>query len=292
MLLEAWSFTLPVVLRALRVKSVMVAVVGESPAFSVPAPPVSAASLLPAAAAWVMMISVGSMRIEPFAPEIAETSTAPVRLKPLSPETSTRPPAETPLAVMVPAMAVDCVLSSAMVPPCPALPASALIVAPFATVTADAAGAVTALPPAARANVVPSAMVPPPALPDAVILAPLATATLPVPVISILPPVVPGFLPCAETVPVTATPPPVALIATLPVCAPADVTAVLALMTPPAVTRLVMMPSAAAAVSWMVPPWAMMVPVLVTNAATGLPSAPTGAVVTWRVTSMDISPSP
>ena len=52
------------------------------------------------------------------------------------------------------------------------------------------------------------------------------------------------------------------------------------------------MPSAARAVSCTVPPSAMITPVLVTSAVAALPSLPTGACITWLVTSSDSSPSP
>ena len=134
----------------------------------------------------------------------------------------------------------------------------------------------------------PRATTPPPDLPETSILAVAAIATVPVPLTWIWPPMAPGLRPRAESRPLTVAPPPRALTTIAPVFPPA----VSARIRPPASTRLVMIPSAARAVSSTVPPSARMVPVLVTSAVARCPSGPGGAVVTWRVTSIDSSPSP
>ncbi len=132
------------------------------------------------------------------------------------------------------------------------------------------------------------ATTPPPARPEAVTRAPSAMVTAPEALTVICPPRAPSALPRADSSPVTMTEPPVPAMSIRPACGPA----LLALIRPPASTRFWTMPSAAAAVSCTVPPFAAMTPVLVTSAVTGLPSAPSGACTTWRVTSMDSSPSP
>ncbi len=172
-------------------------------------------------------------------------------------------------------------------PPFPVPSASAARVALCATVTSAAAGAATDGPPFARAMVVPTAITPPPAWPDASSLAPGATVTDFVAVTSIEPPVVPGCVPRAASWPWIVTDPPIPAITMLPVRAPPAVARPGAAMLPPASTRLVTRPSTAAAVSRTVPPWAAMVPVLVTSAM-----PPPGACVTCFVTSSEISPSP
>ena len=75
----------------------------------------------------------------------------------------------------------------------------------------------------------------------------------------------------ADNWPSTTIEPPTPFSATVPVWSPI----VAARILPPACTRFCTMPSAARAVSCTVPPSAMMTPVLVTSAVTGLPSGPT-----------------
>ena len=222
----------------------------------------------------------------PSLPEGAATSIEPVMPSNL-PETSTNPPSPPffpPLARIVPAIVVWSVDSTTTVPPFPFRVALAAITAPGATVTLRAVGCpVTDGPPTARASVVPIATVPPPALPDALIRAPWATATAPVVFISTVPPVRPEPRPSAVTRPVTATSPPRPDSITRPV-RPA---ALLAEITPPALTSVCTTPSTASALRDTVPPRAETTPVFVTSAR-----VPSGAVRTCRVTLMPSMPSP
>ncbi len=182
-------------------------------------------------------------------------------------------------------MLVLALLSRVMVPPLPLRVAFAFTTAPGATVTVRAIGAVARDgPAAARASVVPSATVPPPLRPETSIFAAAATVTPPSASACTPPPVEPRALrsPC------TTSDPPTPFSTMLP---PGPLPPLVEIF-PPAVTRLVTMPSAAAAVSVIVPPWARIVPVLVTSAVTFWPSAPTGTCLTWPVTSIASSPSP
>ena len=89
-----------------------------------------------------------------------------------------------------------------------------------------------------------------------------ATVTLPVAFATMLPPVVPGASPVAETCPSMMIEPPTPFSAMRPVLLPT----LAALIVPPASTRFVTMPSTARAVSCTVPPSARITPVLVTSA--------------------------
>ncbi len=164
----------------------------------------------------------GSSRISPAWPSIAVSITVPPRLMTPSDEISTSPPlppSVPPVVEMVPWKAVSWLLSSVTLPPLPLAVASALICAPEAMLTAAARGAVLSLAPAAaRARLVPSAMVPPPAWPEALITALEATATVPVASASTLPPVLPASVPCASRLPAILMPPPTACREMVPVC--------------------------------------------------------------------------
>ena len=239
----------------------------------------------------VMVRSRGSRMTVPRAPCGAEVSARPVRRKPASPESSTVPPlpeARPPRALTVPPTDVDCVLSTVTRPPWPAPVASADTRAPVATsVRAEVPVGAGPLP-VARASVVPSATVPPPAWPLAEMRAVGATTVARLPATVTVPPMVPATRPAAATCPSMTTEPPVPVISIRPAWPPA----VSAWTLPPARTRFCTTPSAARAVSTMVPPSAAIVPVLVTSAVTILPSGPTGAWRTCFVTSMETSPSP
>ena len=221
-----------------------------------------------------MYKSNGSSSSLPIVPRGAVVSTCPVSdSKP--PETSTNPPlppSGPPLADSDPAMEVMPVDSSTILPPSPRFVASAAMTAPGAMVTlAETRVGVTAGPPLALASVVPIATTPPPWLPEALIRAVAAIATLPVGATSMLPA-------AAESWPSTTIDPPMPFSTTVPL---------LASMVPPDWTSRPTTPSAARAVNCTVPPSARMIPVLVTSAV-----APDGACVTWFVTSSEISPSP
>ena len=182
-------------------------------------------------------------------------------------------------------MVVLSLLSTVMLPPLPLRVAFAFTTAPCATVTVFATGAPASDgPAAARASVVPSATVPPPLRPETSIFAVDATVTPPSASACTLPPVTPRAL----TSPCTTSDPPMPLSTMLPPLPRPPSVEIL----PPAVTRLVTIPSAAAAVSMIEPPCARIVPVLVTRAGTVWPLAPTGTCLTWPVTSIASSPSP
>ena len=239
----------------------------------------------------VIVRSRGSITTVPSAPCGAAVSAVPVRRNPLSPDTSTVPPSpdtRPPLAVSVPSIVVDCVLSTVTRPPSPLAVPSAEIRAPAAIIVRAEVPAGADPVPRARASVVPTATVPPPAWPFAVTRAAGAMLVVSLPATTTLPPVVPGARPSAATRPSITTEPPVPVISICPARAPT----VLARTLPPACTSVFTTPSAARAVNCTVPPSAAMVPVLVTSAVTVLPSAPTGACVTCLVMSMDTSPSP
>ena len=138
-------------------------------------------------------------------------------------------------------------------------------------------------PPAARFRVVPTAIVPPPAGPEAVTFAPGARVTVPLLLSAMAPPVVPAAPPSAVTLPVTITSPPAPAITTRPVFAPT----LLAAIVPPAFTNVCTTPSTALALSTTVPPLAEITPSLVISAL-----VPFGAVVTWPVTLIPTMPSP
>ncbi len=193
-----------------------------------------------------------------------------------------------PRAVSLPAISVSCVLSTVTRPPLPLALASAEIRAPAAMAVRPDVPAGAAPVPRARMRVVPSAIVPPPAMPEALICAPPATDVVWLAMTTTSPPVLPGALPSAARRPSTTTEPPVPVISIRPVRSPT----LLAWICPPARTRFCTTPSAAFAVSCTTPPSAMIVPVLVTSAVTGLPSGPRGACFTWPVTSIDTRPSP
>ena len=200
-----------------------------------------------------------------------------------------------PRAANVPSAVVWPVLRRPIVPPRPFWRALAVMRAPASTVTLAAAGARTAVPPRTRAALVPIAIVPPAVSPSAVMRAGAMTRTAPVAWATTVPPrlllrLLPALLPLPSAAirPTICTDPPTPDKTIIPVRPPA----VLAWMWPPACTSVCTSPSAAAAVSSTVPPSARIVPLLVTNAGTGLPSAPREACWTWRVTSIDSSPSP
>ena len=71
-------------------------------------------------------------------------------------------------------------------------------------------------PPFARASVVPTATVPPPAWPEAFSLAPDVSVTVPVALATIDPPLVPGTVPGAASCPSTTIDPPTPFSATVP----------------------------------------------------------------------------
>ena len=235
--------------------------------------------------------SVGSIRIEPCDPSAADTSIAPVSEYPVLPETSTNPPlppAGPPDATIWPAMLVCSVLNTVTVPPSPVVVARASTFAPLAMLTLFAVGATTDVPPVARASVVPTATVPPPAAPEAFTSAVGASDTDPVALISTAPPFVPAVTPAAATSPPIVSDPPTPRSTTVPVRLPTLSAAIL----PPASTSAPTIPSTAAAVSSTVPPSARITPLFVTSALTCCPSAPIGACPTCLVTSIDNSPSP
>ena len=243
------------------------------------------------AAAASIVRSVGSTSHRPVLPAGAEVSTwMPVKST-LAPEVSTTPPLPPlgpPLASIRPATAV-CAASIVTLPPLPLTWALAVILAPASIAAVFAVRLdVAPTPPLARASVVPSATVPPPALPDALTRAPAATVTALVAFASISPPVVPSARPLAETLPLTRTEPPMPLSTIVPVLVPT----LLAEILPPADTRLSTIPSTACAVRITVPPSAMIVPLLVTRAETGLPSGPAETCCTCLVTLIDSMPSP
>ena len=178
--------------------------------------------------------------------------------------------------------------SSATVPPLPVPRPLAPMRAPAATITSRAVPAGMPAPPgapcaSARAAVVPIATVPPPARPLADTRAVDARATVSVAARVTVPPVVPGARPSARTAPAMLMEPPSADTVMVPGLPPT----LLACSRPVLLTRLVMIPSAARAVSTTVPPSAATVPLLVTNTV-----APPGACWTCRVTSTLIRPSP
>ena len=185
----------------------------------------------------------------------------------------------------MPLIAVLPVLSTVTLPPAPLPVASALMLAPAAICAVVAVRSpFTVWPPLARASVVPNATVPPCVCPDTSMDAPLAMVTALLATACTCPPV----CPVAATAPSMLIEPPMASNTSVPPC-PA---ALLASICPPAVTSVCNSPSAAAALSCTVPPLARMVPLLVTSAATGLPSGPLGTCITCPVTSMASSPSP
>ena len=185
---------------------------------------------------------------------------------------------------MLPAIVVDWADSTTIRPPLPNSDPSAATLAPLWTTTAFAVRAgVTNAPPAARASVVPTATVPPPARPEAITTDPDFNVTVSLASSSIAPPLVPGARPTAESWPSISIEPPMPLIEIDPVLSPT----VFAEIFPPAEIRVCTIPSAARAVSCTVPPAARMIPVLVTNAV-----VPSGACVTCPVTFTDSNPSP
>jgi hypothetical protein len=194
------------------------------------------------------------------------------------------PPCAPPFAVIVPAIVVVPEASPTMRPPLPFTVASAVIVEPLLTTSVlVVAAAMPVAPSLARFSVVPSATVPPPALPETLIraCAPMIVVSLPETFTS--PPAVPGALPSAVTTPSTRTSPPAPLISTRPV----RDAVLLALICPPASTSVCTTPSTASAVSTTVPPRASITPELVTSAL-----VPSGALATCLVTLIDTSPSP
>ena len=233
------------------------------------------------------VMSAGSINTRPTWPAGAPVS---IRL-PIArvwPEISIAPPsppALPPRAVRVPFAVVLPVLTRPMVPPRPFWRALAAIRAPASIVTLVAAGARTVVPPRTRAALVPIAIVPPPMSPLAVTWAGAATRTAPVAWATTVPP---GPRPSAATRPSICTDPPMPDSTIVPV----RPSTVLAWMRPPDCTSVCTSPSAAAAVRSTVPPSARIVPLLVTSATTGLPSGPLGTWRTWRVMSIDSSPSP
>ena len=175
-------------------------------------------------------------------------------------------------------------------PPLPLRVALAETFAPAETVTVLAVWVgTTAGPPEARASVVPSATVPPPARPETFSRAVGPSATVSVASTCTAPPLVPAARPAALTSPSIVTEPPTPWSTMVPLRPDA---VVLAEILPPASIRVLTIPSTALAVSTTLPPSTRIVPVLVTSADTVFPSGPTGAWVTCLVTSIDIIPSP
>ena len=228
-----------------------------------------------------MVRLVGSIVSRPVFPAGARVSTPPVMLRPVLPLTSIwppLPPSAPPRAERCPANTVCSVDSSAIAPPLPVRPPLALMRAPAATSTPRAVPG--GIPPApcasARAAVVPSATVPPP---RAEMCAVDVIDTVSLAFITTVPPCVPS----ACTRPAMLTEPPIAETSMLPGVLPT----VFACSRPLLFTRLVTIPSAALAVSTIVPPSALITPELVTS-----DTPPPGAVRTCLVTSTLISPSP
>ncbi len=198
----------------------------------------------------------------------------------MPPSPSTAPPR----ADRLPAITVLSVDSTVIWPPLPERSASAATDAPGAMLTSWAAGAGVPTPPRARASVVPIATVPPPPRPEALIRLPAVRLTSPVACTATWPPRLRRSpMPRADMAPETIAAPPSASISTVPPRRPL----LSAEITPPAVTRLVTMPSTAAVDSVMRPPSAAITPSLVTSAA--CPRAPW---IVCRLTSIDSSPSP
>ncbi len=228
----------------------------------------------------------------PIVPAGALVSTLPSRVIAPALDTSTKPPLPLvlpPFAAISPETVVVPLLSATTLPPSPVALALARTLAPASTVTVCAViVGVTPVPPLARARVVPSATVPPPASPETETRPPDATFTARVAASSTSPPFVPGAAPRAPTSPSTVIEPPMPAIRSVPVWSPTE----LACSLPPAETRVCTIPSAARAVSVILPPSATIVPELVTSAVTFFPSGPMGACVTWPVTSIDTSLSP
>ncbi len=198
------------------------------------------------------------------------------------------PPSLPPRAPMVPASLVLPRLSTVMRPPLPLAVALAARRAPGAMITWLAVSpAGVPGPPRARARVVPTAMVPPPAAPEASRRALPASATVPVASRAMAPPFVPAAAPSASNVPGIRIEPPMPVMAIVPECE----LMLFASIVPPASTRSCTRPSVCRAVSSTVPPWAMIVPVLVTSAVA---FAPFGrrTVCASGVTSSETSPSP
>ena len=208
----------------------------------------------------------------------------------MAPDTSTTPPlppAAPPRAVMRPAKLVWPADNRVTWPPVPRRPALAASLAPRATLTLAAVSVARVCgPPDARAAVVPMAMTPPPASPEASSVAVAAIVTLPVALATTWPPLVPAATPVALTAPSISTEPPTPETSTRPVRAPT----LSARSVPPAVTSWRISPSAAWAVSMMVPPSATMTPAFVTSAGTARP--PSETWVTRPVTLSASSPSP
>ena len=270
---------LPVTAAMSAVRTSSASPAGPVVALTVP-PPVGAGDAtvsLPPAAALVMRMRRGSIRIEPAAPFGAVTSTgAWLMFSTAWPEISTNPPLPPcgpPRADSVPSTRLTSVELIAMVPPWPRTVASARIVAPRSTVVLRAMVWLRPTP------VVPTRTVPPPAPPEASSVAPAATRTERSDCTAMVPPRWPAA-PVASTLPVTSTPPPVARSATWPGW-PASV---LARMVPVLRTRPSMRSPAADAVSSTEPPLASIRPSLVTT-----PAPPPRTA--W-VMSMLISPSP
>ena len=186
------------------------------------------------------------------------------------------PPVAPPRAVSVPRISVRSVLLTMISPPWPLAVASARIVAPRSTVVRAAMVWLRPRP------VLPTSTRPPPVPPEASMRAVAPTVTWPVACNATRPPAWPAP-PVASSVPSRRTPPPSARSAISPVWPPR----VGVSMRPVLRTRSSTRPEAAWADSRTEPPAASMTPLLVTSAA-----LPSGAVVTARVTSMPISPSP
>ncbi|EFV85397.1 hypothetical protein HMPREF0005_04489 [Achromobacter xylosoxidans C54] len=173
-------------------------------------------------------------------------------------------------------------------PPLPLMSASALSVAPAATLTVEDLPLNAAEPSSGATPRLPSAISPPPAAPDTSMAAPRATLTCS-PVTTTLPPRSPALAPVASTVPATLTvpaSPPDSTI--LPFCVPTA----LALTMPSVLTTLSITPLTARAVIRTVPPSARITPLLATRAETGLPSASLGSSLTAEVASKLSRPSP
>ena len=209
----------------------------------------------------------------------------------LASTTPPSPPRAPPRTRNEPSTVLECVLSTATVPPRPLPRPSAATTAPCSIDTRRAvpAGVPGDAPPpsaatrpaAARPSVVPSATVPPEICPLALTRAPWATVTVSLAVTAIEPPISPRP-PSASTRPSIRTDPPTPATAIRPVRPPT----LLAWIRPPACTRSCTIPSAARAVISTEPPSAKTVPLFVTSAA--VPPA----CLTDLVTSIETNPSP
>ena len=200
---------------------------GGSVASTVDVPPLGAGTVMGMEpTGWLLLStrSYGSISNVPTWPPGAARSTVPVSEKPEAPDTSAKPPlppGPAPLALIAPAIWVDCVLNTVTLPPSPLTVASAEILEPASIVVFAAVSfGVTLAPPLARARVVPRATTPPPAWPDASMRAAEPIVTVPVALTATWPPFSPADAPATEIFPSTRTSPPRPCTTTVPVRAP------------------------------------------------------------------------